>query len=440
MWHFVFRPELQAKIASGAYEVVRSKITGEPLGLVRDKVTGQFVKNGLAIGQKLASPQFCWDNFNLSPTSWLIQPILSGAQMWQTHRGFQHTYGMLNTLQSSVGVLQATTAAIGVGTVTGAVLSGVNLWQTFKLRQDIKQLRLEVQNGFIDLKKALRDQGAEIIDRINLVSEDVEFRHHRTILTQAYGVFSQALDRLNIALKIQNIDRRNTEIDAARGMLFQALADYSNPGLFQHNSAAGYLRRVECSWAIEQAIITTYQLQEELNAASDRLESLQQKIRQNSLEAIELCHSQDELDFLFPEIAHLHFHDVAVLKTWKTHIDWIQELSPEEKQQLAEIESDEREHSASENAIDEVTQPIEVEMYRDWKQKSHYSALCDQLRFIVQPELRQPHEAYICDRAQEFDRPALAPSNWQEVPDFTVANLYHYFKTREGTQMQLAST
>ena len=440
MISFVFTPEVQAKIASGAYEIVKSSTTGEFLGQVRDKATGQFVKGGLAVAQQSNFLNSGLGFLNLSPGSAIIKPILSGAQMWQTHRGFQHTYGMLNTLQSSVGVLQATTAVIGVGTVAGAVLSGVNLWQTFKLRQDIKQLRLEVQNGFIDLKKALREQGAEIIDRINLVSEDVEFRHHRTILTQAYGVFSQALDRLNIALKIHNPDRRHIEIDAVRGMLFQALADYSNPGLFQHNSAAGYLRRVECSWAIEQAIITTYQLQEELNAASDRLESLQQKICQNSLEAIERCNSQEELDFLFPEIAHLHFHDVAVLKTWKAHIDWMQELSPEEKQQLAEIESDERENSASENALEEVTQPIEVEMYRDWKQKSHYSALRDQLRFIVQPELRQPQEAYICDRAKEFDRPFLAPSNWQEVPDFTVANLYHYFKNREGTQTQLSRT
>ena len=433
MISFVFTPEVQAKIASGAYEIVKSSTTGEFLGQVRDKATGQFVKGGLAVAQQSNFLNSGLSFLNASPGAAIIQPVLSGAQMWQTHRGFQHTYGMLQTLQSSIGVLQATTAVIGVGTVAGVALSGVNLWQTLKLKR-------AVQHGFIDLKKALRDQGAEIIDRINLVSEDVEFRHHRTILTQAYGVFSQALDRLNIALKIKNTDRRNTEIDAARGMLFQALADYSNPGLFQHNSAAGYLRRVECSWAIEQAIITTYQLQEELNAASDRLESLQQKIRQNSLEAIEVCNSQDELDFLFPEIAHLHFHDVTVLKTWKTHIDWIQELSPEEKQQLAEIESDELENSASENAIDEVTQPIEVEMYRDWKQKSHYSALRDQLRFIIQPELRQPHEAYICDRAKEFDRHALAPSNWQEVPDFTVANLYHYFKTREGTQMQLAGT
>jgi hypothetical protein len=32
---------------------------------------------------------------------------------------------------------------------------------------------------------------------------------------------------------------------------------------------AGQLRRLQCSWAIEQAIITTYQVQNEVSAVSD---------------------------------------------------------------------------------------------------------------------------------------------------------------------------
>lgn len=64
-------------------------------------------------------------------------------------------------MQSTLGVLQASTAVIGVGTAVGVGLAAVNLWQTFKLRKDVKQLRLEVKDGFIDLKVALKDQGSE---------------------------------------------------------------------------------------------------------------------------------------------------------------------------------------------------------------------------------------------------------------------------------------
>ena len=51
--------------------------------------------------------------------------------------------------------LQATTAFIGVGTVAVGVLSAVNLQQTLKLRKEVGQLRIEVKDGFIDLKQAL---------------------------------------------------------------------------------------------------------------------------------------------------------------------------------------------------------------------------------------------------------------------------------------------
>lgn len=52
---------------------------------------------------------------------------MNAGQMYQMHRGFQ-------AVQASLGVLQTTTAVIGVGTVAGVALSAVNLWQTLKLR------------------------------------------------------------------------------------------------------------------------------------------------------------------------------------------------------------------------------------------------------------------------------------------------------------------
>ncbi len=75
---------------------------------------------------------------------------------------------------------------------------------------------------------------------------------------------------------------------------------------------------------------------------------------------------------------------------------------------------------------------IKQSLYETLKQKSHYDSLRDQLRFIVKPELRHKHEFYVFQRANATGYNALAPSNWQEVPDLTVANLYHYFKQQES--------
>jgi hypothetical protein len=89
-----------------------------------------------------------------------------------------------------------------------------------KLREDVKQLKLEVKNGFIDLKQALKDQGAEIIQRIDQVAKDVKFQHHQTILVQAYGLFMQAINCLRGAVKLQDVNRRNAQIDLAKGSYF----------------------------------------------------------------------------------------------------------------------------------------------------------------------------------------------------------------------------
>ena len=122
---------------------------------------------------------------------------------------------------------------------------------------------------FIDLKQALKDQGAEIRQLIEQVAQDIKFEQHRTVLIRAYGLFVQAINRLRSAMQLQNISRRNAEIDAARGMLFEALADYTNPHLLAETCAPGQLRRLECSWAIEQAIVITCQVQNEVSAVCD---------------------------------------------------------------------------------------------------------------------------------------------------------------------------
>lgn len=402
------------------------------MSMVRDAATGQFVAHAVGvIGQPfLAVPNL----------------IFGVAQMVQTDRGFQKTYKMLDTgfqeiygrldlvqaglqaLQTSVGVLQATTAVIGVGTVAGVALSAVNLHQTLKLREDVKQMRLEVKNGFLDLKQALKDQGAEIIQRIDQVAQDVEFKHHRAILVQAYGLFAKAITRLQSALTLQDVNLRNSEISGARDMLFKALADYDNCHILEGTCSAGQLRRQECVWAIDQAITTTFQLQGAYEVVSDRLSHLQHKIRQDALTVIDRCESQEELDFLFPEITRIHGHDLAVLETWQNQVDWIQTLSPDDRQLLASSDIPDADSLDSNEAPVVVAQPEEQSLYENLKQKSHYLSLRDQLQFMVKPDLRRTHESYISQQATASGYKALAPSNWQEIPDLTVANLYWYFK------------
>lgn len=415
---FVFPPSIQAQIASGAYEVAKNS-AGVALGIARNKATGQFV--GHAIGT-VADPFVAF-----AP----LQIGLTGMQMAQNHLGFQKTYRMLDNVLNSVAVLQASTALIGVGTVAGVALSAVNIWQTLKLREDIKQLRLEVKAGFIDIKQALHDQNAEIIQRIDQMAEDIEFQHHHAILVESHGKFIGAINCLKNALKVEDMEHRNAVLNLAEGMLQNALANYNNPALCHKTSAAGQLRRMECSWVMDQTITTIYQLKGAHQVVSDRLSELRKKIRDSSLEIIDRCECYNELDFLFPEVMRIHTQDLPLLESWQNQVDWMKSRSPSELQELASLELPAEDNSGATANTNLAEPPVELSFYETLKQKSHYDSLRDQLRFIVKPELRQQHESYVFQRANATGYNALAPSNWQEVPDLTVANLYHYFKQQE---------
>jgi len=230
------------------------------------------------------------------------------------------------------------------------------------------------------------------------------------------------------------VNLRNSEINGARDMLFKALPDYDNSRLLEGTCSAGQLRRHECVWAIEQAITTTFQVQGAHETVSSRLSYLQEKIRQDSLDVIKRCESEDELDFLFPELTRIHAHDLPVLESWQNHVDWVQILSPDERQLLASsnIPTTDSSDSSEEPAV--VAEPEEQLLYENLKQKSHYLSLRDQLKFLVKPDLRRGHESYISQQATASSLKALAPSNWQEIPDLTVANLYWYFKGKQEAQ------
>ncbi|WP_249064431.1 hypothetical protein [Argonema antarcticum] len=346
-----------------------------------------------------------------------------------TQAGFQ-------SLQASVGVLQASTAVIGVGVAAGVALSAVNLWQTMKLREDVKQLRLEVKDGFIDLKEALKGQGTEILQRIDQVAADVEFRNHRTILAIAYGKFLQATELIKLAMS-EDISIRNNDLAIAKGMLAEALANYRNPQLLSDTSAAGKLRRMECAWAIEQTMALTFQLQNQLDAVSPCLSHLQSKIRQDCFNVINSCESEDELDFLFPEIKRIHDHDLVVLESWQNQIDWMRSLPESELKLLESAEFSNLEVTPDTNsATTALAAPPEQLFYEKLKEKSHPQSLQDQMIYMMKPELRRQHQLYISQKATSAGYKSLVPSNLQQASDLAVANLYWYFKARDESNAE----
>jgi hypothetical protein len=423
---YQFPSLIQAGIEAGKYIPVFSN--GVPLSIARDAVTGQFVSH--AIGATVS-------NIPLSPLVAAPNFLMSGLQMYQNQQNFTAVMGSLQTIQNSLGVLQATTALIGVGTVAGVALTAVNLHQTLKLRKEVEQMRLEVKNGFIDLKQALKDQGAEIRQLIEQVAQDIKFEQHRTVLIRAYGLFVQAINRLRSAMQLQDISRRNAEIDAVKGMLFEALADYTNPYLLEDTCAPGQLRRLECSWAIEQAIIITYQVQNEVSAVSDRLYQLQNKICEDALTVIDKCESHDELDFLFPEITRIHNHDLVVIESWQNHVDWVKSLPPAELKLLNSADFNSNLNPEATQTLINLEIPPEQISYENIAEKSHFYSLRDQLLFMFEPALRREYENYVSQQAAISGYRTLVTSNLQQASDLTVANLFHYFNIRDESQEEV---
>ncbi|WP_228056718.1 hypothetical protein [Microcoleus sp. LEGE 07076] len=428
MMNFVFPAAVQAAIEAGKYAQVFTS-TGVPIGMARDAATGQFAAH--AVGAAL-------NNSPLSPLVSPVQLVMGGLQMQQMHMGFQ-------TLQASLGVLQATTAVIGVGVAAGVALSAVNLHQTLKLKKAVERLEVKVENGFINLEQLVKGQGAQIKQLISEVVADIKFENHRLVLVRAYGLFNQAIQRMRSALQLQDINRRNAEIDAARGMLFEALADYRNPHLLAETCAAGQLRRLECSWAIEQSIIGTYQVQNEFGAAGDRISQLQQQIRQDGLTVIADCDSDDELDFLFPEITRIHNHDLAALDIWLHQIDWIKSLPESELKQLQSADFSKSNSAVigdKNSAAIALGIPDEQLFYENLRPKSHFYALRTQLELMLDRQRREEYEGYIIEQGENAGHKSLVLSNLEKASDLAVANLYYYFRIRDESEeeLELANT
>ena len=408
---YKFAPAIEAGITAGKYEQVISK-PGIPLGIARHAIgpqSGQFVAHAIGISE--------------------LDPLTVVPHLTKLTANSQMTLTAVNALSSSVAVLQATTAVIGVGVVVTGVLSAVNLWQTIKLRQDVRTMRLEVQEGFLNLHQALIDQGEELIEHIDRVAADVEFRNHRTILVRAYSKFQKALSRLQTASRLQDSNQRNDEITASRSMLFDALADYDNEYLMEGICSAAYLRRRECVWAIEQSIAMTYQLQGELSAVSDRLICLDQMLRRDVVKVVSDVSNFEELEFLFPEVLRIHDHDLAAINIWKEHINWYQELDSQEVQNLKTLPPVDEQLTPELNL--ELLKPPEYEYWEEVEKKSHPCALQDSLLILMDDNQRQNHQNYILERSKVEGLSALNEENLQQASPITLANLNYYFLMRD---------
>jgi hypothetical protein len=427
---FQFSSLIQAGIEAGKLVQVISN-TGIPLSMVRDKATGQFVAHAVGLVS---------NSISLNPIMTPFQLLFSGIGIYQTHKGFQSVEKGLHSLQSSVGVLQSsvqvlqtTTSVIGVLGATTSVLGAVNLYQTLKLKKAVENLDLKVENGFINLEQAILLQGKELASIIHSATQDIKFETQRVILVRAYGLFATALDRLRVAIRFENIDRRNSEIDAIRGMLYQALADYNNPQLLENMSAPAQLRRQECVWSIEQAIINTYQMQGELSAVTEHLLKLQTNIRTDSVRTISACANQDELNFLAPEISRIHECDLFLLESWQHQTDWMRSLPS------AELKSFTNPDSSIDNYSEQLDNISEVELpEQNLQEDVHDRAVLDRLLFMMDVDRRRKAELYIAQKSISSGHKTLSCQNLHLASDTAVANLYSYFQSKDNLQYVLS--
>ncbi len=83
------------------------------------------------------------------------------------------------------------------------------------------------------------------------------------------------------------------------------------------------------------------------------------------------------------------------------------------------------------SAIADVAVPPEQLLYETFKQKSHYSALCEMLKLLMKPDARQLYTGYVSKRSAQAGYKALTGTNLQQMSDFAIANLYWYFRVRE---------
>ena len=416
---YVFSAAAQALQASGqAVQVLN--LAGQALPILRDPNTGRFVAMATQGGLSLATG-------GAMPALVSVVGNVGGMaiQAGQNHQ----ILSALGAVQTSLGVLQASTAVIGVGTVASVALGAVNLWQTLKLREDVKQMGVQIHDGFAAIEQTIISQSSEVRAHIDRVAEDLIFKQHRLELIKAYSLFLSGIERVQTGLIQRGIENSRLMFANAIQDLSNALSIYRSPHILSDVNSPGYLRRLECSWQIRQALAIAYQLQGELDSAISELKKLKKEIKIGLLEVLDRCSNEDELAFIFPEIHRIYTVDLPSLSAWQAQLEWWEMRSPEEHQEIQLLFTNELSDSVEFKTVssdDAIAEPLEYQLYRDYSEYTTPKAIYKSLYLLVDATEREVVIQDIATNSPACDLPALTPAVLGSASDISLANLHLY--------------
>jgi len=343
----------------------------------------------------------------------------------------------MESLQEKASILESATATLGVGVALQGILSALNLQQTGKSNLKLDQVLLELQTGFTELKSIINHQGDEILKAINQVNQEIKLEMHRVEFVKAYGIFQSVHhNQLPSALITQNSKDRNDKLNFIWNNLQICLAIYNNKELISSPLISEKWKRLQSAWAIEQTLALVDILKNDFDACIFQLNHLKDKIIKDCMELTESCQSEEEIDFIFPRINYIINHDIILIDFWKNNLKVIQNLSIEDQEKLASFNVTDIVSLNKAQKSNALQKRSPFELYQELKAQSHFVALKDQLKFILKPELRSEYESYIIQKAIALNFKGLALTNWKEVPDLTVANLYYSFKEKKFLDLE----
>ncbi|MFM6358171.1 MAG: hypothetical protein ACKPH7_01875 [Planktothrix sp.] len=343
----------------------------------------------------------------------------------------------MESLQEKASILESATATLGVGVALQGILSALNLQQTGKSNLKLDQVLLELKTGFTDLKSIINYQGDEILKAINQVGQEIKLEMHRVEFVKAYGIFQSVHhNQLPSALITQNSKDRNDKLNFIWNNLQICLAIYNNKELISSPLISEKWKRLQSAWAIEQTLALVDILKNDFDACIFQLNHLKDKIIKDCMELTESCQSEEEIDFIFPRINYIINHDIILIDFWKNNLKVIQNLSIEDQEKLASFNVTDIVSLNKAQKSNALQKRSPFELYQELKAQSHFVALKDQLKFILKPELRSEYESYIIQKVIALNFKGLALTNWKEVPDLTVANLYYSFKEKKFLDLE----
>lgn len=417
---YIFSTAAQALQASGQALPVFNAV-GQALPLLRDPNTGRFVAMALQGGTALATG---------GTVPAVVSVLGSTAGMVMQSQQNRQILSALSEVQTSLGVLQASTAVIGVGTVASVALGAVNLWQTLKLRDEVKRLGVQIQDSFITIERTIMNQSNEIREQIDRVAKDVIFAQHRLELIKAYNLFQSGIERIQVASTQKEIENRRLTFANAIQDLSNALSIYRSPHILSENNAPGYLRRLECSWQIRQALVISFQIQGELESAISELIKLQAEIKSGLIEVLDCCSTSDELEFIFPEIHRIQTVDLPNFAAWQMQLEWWGTLSLKEQYNIQLLLNDELLVQVNSDAINErsgltttVIEPAECQLYREYIERTTPLAIHEFLYLLIDEQRRSTVIEAIVAASQERKLPALTPSVLELASNLSIANI-----------------